>query len=276
MTTTIRISALRAGAALLALALGAGCATTQVTPTMQYTGALPRPQRILVYRFASNPEEVQLDNSPTVMASWRAAGTTASSEQRQVATSVADAVADNLVTEIQALGMPAQRAAGPPPEDGIPTLAITGQFMAIDEGSRALRMTIGLGAGQSSVMTNVQVFNVFQAGRRMVDAFEVTAQERPQAGRRRDDGRGSRGRNAGHRGRRDGRQRRRVRGLRRQRGRRRQAHREEGRFDALELLRAAGLDGTLSARGEDAWCGADHSAAFLGRAEFKASDTSVC
>jgi len=174
--TTFRISTLRAGAALLALAFSAGCATTQVTPTMQYTGALPRPQRILVYRFASNPEEVQLDNSPTVMASWRAAGTTASSEQQQVAISVADAVADNLVTEIQALGMPAQRAAGPPPEDGIPTLAITGQFMAIDEGSRALRMTIGLGAGQSSVISNVQVFNVFPAGRRMVDAFEVTAQ----------------------------------------------------------------------------------------------------
>jgi hypothetical protein len=48
--------------------------------------------------------------------------------------------------------------------------------MAIDEGSRALRMTIGLGAGQSSVISNVQVFNVFPAGRRMVDAFEVTAQ----------------------------------------------------------------------------------------------------
>ena len=98
---------LRAGAALLALALGAGCATTQVTPTMQYAGPLPRPQRILVYRFASNPDEVQLDNSPTVMASWRAAGTTASSEQQQVATSVADAVADNLVQ-----GDPGARHAG--------------------------------------------------------------------------------------------------------------------------------------------------------------------
>ena len=59
----------RAHAALLALAPGAGCATTQVTPTMQYTGALPRPQWILAHRFASNPEEVQLDNSPTVIES---------------------------------------------------------------------------------------------------------------------------------------------------------------------------------------------------------------
>jgi hypothetical protein len=88
---------------------------------------------------------------------------------------MADAVADNLVKEIQALGMPAQRHAGSPPEVGTPTLSTTRQFITIEEGNRVLRMAVGLGARQRSVISIVRVFNVFATGRHMAEAFEMTA-----------------------------------------------------------------------------------------------------
>jgi hypothetical protein len=161
--------------AALAFAASFGCASTQVTTTEQYGGRLPRPERILVYRFATSPDEVRLDHSPTVVAAWKAQGISATSEQRQVGHAVADALADNLVRKIRELGLPAERADGPLPEDERPTLAIDGQFLAISEGSRAERVVIGLGAGRSDVQTAVQVTEVVRGGRRQVDQFNVDA-----------------------------------------------------------------------------------------------------
>ena len=54
-------------------------------------------------------------------------------------------------------------------------LAISGQFLAIDEGNRAERVVIGLGAGRSDVRTSVQVAELFPEGRRLVESFEVDA-----------------------------------------------------------------------------------------------------
>ena len=162
-------------ASLLALVTGLGCASTDVTMTSQYGGVLPRPERILIFPFATSPEEVQLDWSPTVVGAWKLEGLSAGAERQEVAHSVAQALAQKLVGKVQALGMPAELAMGDVPAPSGSALAISGQFLSIDEGSRAERVVIGLGAGRSEVRTAVQVAELFPEGRRLVDQFEIDA-----------------------------------------------------------------------------------------------------
>ena len=40
-----------------------GCASTQVTTTSEYGIRPPKPERVVVHRFASSPDEVRLDHS---------------------------------------------------------------------------------------------------------------------------------------------------------------------------------------------------------------------
>jgi hypothetical protein len=159
---------------ILGVALGAGCATTKVSSEWAAIARSPKPQRILVQTFAASPEDVQLDHSLTTMA-WKLEGTTESAERREVGRAVADKLADHLVTKIQALGLPAERASGPAPRDGVPTLVIEGQFLAIDEGSRTARVVIGLGAGKSEVRTAVHAIEILPEGSRLLDTFEIDA-----------------------------------------------------------------------------------------------------
>lgn len=166
---------IRIAGALAAAMAALACASTDVSTTMQYGGALPRPERILIFPFATSPEEVQLDWSPTAMATWKLEGLSRSQEQTDVAHKVSQTLATKLVAKVQALGLPAELASGDVPAPAGPTLMITGMFLAIDEGNRAERLTIGLGAGRSDVKTSVQVAELLPEGRRIVDQFDVDA-----------------------------------------------------------------------------------------------------
>jgi hypothetical protein len=66
-------------------------------------------------------------------------------------------MAEELVAGIRDLGLPAQRAARgtPVPPDAI---AVAGLFLNVDEGNRLQRTVVGLGAGQSRVDTEVEVY----------------------------------------------------------------------------------------------------------------------
>jgi len=163
------------GAAMALVLAGLGCASTQVSMSSEYQGALPRPQRVLIFPFATSPEEVQLDWSPTAVGAWKLQGVSAGAERQKVAHAVAAALAKKLVTKVQALGLPAELATGPVPAPAGSTLAISGQFVAIDEGNRAERVVIGLGAGRSNVRTAVQVSELFPEGRRLLENFDVDA-----------------------------------------------------------------------------------------------------
>lgn len=159
----------------LFLAAVLGCGTTAVTSQSEFYGRVPRPSRIVVLPFGTSPEEVQLDKSPTVALVWKSEGVSASQERRVVGRQVADVLANELVQKIQALGLPAERQpVWPPPEWG-PLLVIAGEFLAIDEGTRALRVSVGLGAGASDVRTAVHVYEVVPEGRRLVDSFDIDA-----------------------------------------------------------------------------------------------------
>ena len=166
---------MKSTALLVLLALVAtACATTKVTSDYAAIERSPKPQRILVHTFATSPEDVKLDHSLTAMA-WKLEGVTESAERREVGRAVADKLADHLVTKLQALGLPAERASGPPPRVGIPSLVIDGQFLAIDEGSRTARVVSGLGAGKSEVRTAVHAIEILPEGSRLLDTFEIDA-----------------------------------------------------------------------------------------------------
>jgi hypothetical protein len=164
-------------AALAGLALLAAC--TSGASVNETDGAmLPRPQVVVVQDFAVAPGEVQLDRglSATLDRTLDAAGSTAppAAQELQVGRQAADALANKLVVEIQDLGFQAQRGAGLPP--GVQTgLLVTGQFLAVEQGSAAERVAIGLGAGRSDVRVQSQVFAATPQGRRLAEEITVDA-----------------------------------------------------------------------------------------------------
>lgn len=142
--------------AFTALAL-AGC--TSVETDQQYAGPkLPRPDMIVVYDFATTPDEVQLGSGLIADVDEAMQSTPRTEQEQKAGQMVADAFARHLVAEIQDLGLPAERAAASAPlAEG--SVSVNGQFISIDEGNRTERMVIGLGAGRSDVRVNVQVYD---------------------------------------------------------------------------------------------------------------------
>jgi hypothetical protein len=135
---------------------------------------LPRPDRIVVYDFDTTPTEVVLD--PSIPDQIARGNTSIAEARRKVALAAADVLAGTLVGAILALGLPAERGyAAPVPRQG--TLIIDGQLVRIDEGSRMKRTTVGFGAGESELRTQMQVYQVLSRGRRLIAEFETVTDE---------------------------------------------------------------------------------------------------
>jgi hypothetical protein len=162
--------------ALAGLAALAGCTSAQST-TETSAEMMPRPQVVVVERFAASPDEVKLDEGLSTeieQAMKSEAGTSRTEQELQAGRQVTDAIADKLVVEIQDMGLHAERGSAVPA--GVQNaLLIKGQLVSIDEGNRTERLIIGLGAGRSDVRTQVQVYEVTPAGRRLIDTIEIDA-----------------------------------------------------------------------------------------------------
>ncbi len=156
---------------LLALA----CASTKLQTTEQdISGPQPRPDRILVFDFAYAPSQVRLDRGISAEIMEAAKGEPRTAQELAAGRKVAEAVAENLVAEIQKMGLPAQRASGQPSPKGH-TVSIEGQFLSIDEGNRTERILIGLGEGRTTVDTAVQVYRDSLYGELVLEKLEVAA-----------------------------------------------------------------------------------------------------
>lgn len=146
---------IRSGGAIAVL-LFAACTTVDVV--REYSGtSLPRPERVLVYDLAVTPDEVKLDSGLSAMAVEAMKGSSRTEQEVKTGHDVAAALSKHLVKEIQDMGLPAQRADGPPSEDPN-DLSILGHFLSIDEGNRTARVVIGLGAGRTDVKAEVQLY----------------------------------------------------------------------------------------------------------------------
>jgi hypothetical protein len=147
--------------ALLALILLGGCTSTQ---SQIQTGGqvLPRPAVVVVDSFAVSLTEVSLSEGLSSQVAKLVGDPSAiprSQQELQVGHQVADAIANNLVTEIRDLGMPAERGNGLPSGTANAVL-VTGQLVSIDQGNQAERVVMGLAAGRSDVRAQVQVFEL--------------------------------------------------------------------------------------------------------------------
>jgi len=156
------------------IGLFAGCASTDVTSQNEYQGFLPKPQQVLVYDFAVSPDEVTLDSGITSdIQGLVDKAPPRTDQERAIGRQVADALATHLVTEIQALGLPARRASGTPADAN--TLQIKGQFISINEGDQTERVVIGLGLGRTDVKTLTQVYDFRNGTNLLVNQFGINA-----------------------------------------------------------------------------------------------------
>lgn len=159
--------ALLAGAAAVVL----GCASAGVTTTEKVDeSTVARPSVVLVYDFAVMPGDVVVD---TFGSEFESEGRVLSKEEKE-AYATAHVLAEKLVAELKARGIPAERAnsATRPPLDAI---LIKGQFVTINEGSRLKRMVIGFGAGSSELRAMVQVYQATPRGLRRIAEAEADA-----------------------------------------------------------------------------------------------------
>jgi hypothetical protein len=147
-----------AGTAFLAGALFAsGCASA--TTMVQTNGPLPQLHAdvIYVYAFDATADQVQLDNTGMMQKfKTMAGGESSAQQQQQAALQTRTQLADQLVSELRKMGLPAVRMDGPAPA-GRSALIVEGRIDTMDAGSRRRRMLIGLGAGKSEVGATVAV-----------------------------------------------------------------------------------------------------------------------
>jgi hypothetical protein len=158
MNQRVQIHSIQAPfAVLVSVALGA-CASTVVQPQFESAKLqLQRPDRILVYDFAVSTKEVTENQGFFQQSVNEFRDVTPYQHEQEIADEVKKVAAEEIIEGIHNLGLPAERAKRDSP---VPagSLAITGQFLNVDEGNKLRRTVIGFGAGQSRVDIQVQMY----------------------------------------------------------------------------------------------------------------------
>ncbi len=172
MASRIKLVGLMAMSAAVCVLLG--CASAKVSERRAYAAGdpLPRPSRIIVHNIAATPGDIPPDSPLSGVYDRRAKPQGA--KEIELGHKLGSQVAQELVKEILALGMPAERAgSGPPPGNG--DVLIKGAFVSINKGSRTARMLIGFGAGASKLETYVAGYQITPQGPRLLGEGQITA-----------------------------------------------------------------------------------------------------
>lgn len=154
-----------------------GCAGAKVGQEIQSapapTGAPP--SQIIVYPFAVDAAEVSLNSSIFQRAYRSVSDANVDAEQTQIAHDTAQNVCLKVVTALSAKGYNAicQKRGVPPGTGNI--LIVEGEFTDISEGNRLRRLVIGLGAGASTLDTDVYLYQPSDEGQRQLIAFNTHA-----------------------------------------------------------------------------------------------------
>ena len=158
-----------AASIVVGLAL-AGCATTQVTEQSASMGErIARPNRIIVYDFAGTPADIPPGSQAQ---QYALPSTPLSQDEVALGRELGTKVAEELVAEIQGMGLPAVRALGQaPPQPG--DIVIMGYFESIDPGSVTKRVAIGFGAGAAELRTAVEGYLATRQGLRRLGSGVV-------------------------------------------------------------------------------------------------------
>ena len=164
-------------AAVCASVLLTGCAGGHISNATTTSAPLAvRPDNIYVYTFASDPDDVKLDNGGMLkQLASHFGGTSAQEKQTADALAVREEVANEIVHQLQSMGLRAIRSDIPAPADQN-VLLVQGSVDSIDSGNRRRRMLIGLGAGKSEVTGTVQILYKPAGGTpRVLQSFNASA-----------------------------------------------------------------------------------------------------
>ena len=133
-----------------------------------------KPDQVLVFDFAVSPDDVDLNHGMLARLRGLVDKTPRTQQEKQVGQAVAEALAKKLVADLRAKGLPAVHA-GSVEQSRKRPLLVKGQFLSIDEGNRAARVIIGLGAGRSDIQVQVQLYQVLHGDKKLVDRLRAEA-----------------------------------------------------------------------------------------------------
>jgi hypothetical protein len=158
---------------LSALIVVAGCASTEVTERQRYEGAkLARPDRIIVHDFTANPADVPPESPFADRLTGAVPPTT---EQRELGRKLGAQIAEDLVADLQSMGLPAVRAEGQPAPQ-VDDIVLRGYFVSIEEGSAGKRVLVGFGSGAAEMRAAVEGYQATAAGLRLLGSGEVSSE----------------------------------------------------------------------------------------------------
>ena len=161
---------------LLAVAMFLGCASTKVTNQTAMTDpGLRRPNQIWVYDFVAAPSDMPADSS--LAGQVGAPSTPPTPEEIETGRKYGAMIAQELVTDIQAMGMPAIEA-GPDSSPQVGDAVIRGYLISTEGGGTggfAKRFVIGFGAGTTQMDTLVEGYAVTPQGLRKLGSGTLTS-----------------------------------------------------------------------------------------------------
>lgn len=131
-------------------------AKINVTPLASYAGTgplLPKPEKILVYDFAVNADDVQVDKLQALRPRHLITG---DKSQDAIAASASKKFSQELVKDLVKTGIPVEHVAASA-QAPANAMLIQGSFTSLKEGNKTERDTIGMGAGGADVQTKVDV-----------------------------------------------------------------------------------------------------------------------
>jgi uncharacterized protein DUF4410 len=138
-----------------------GCASTQVTELLPYTGEkLARPDRIIVYDFAAIPGGVSAQSASA--GQYAEPSTPLTTEEIEIDRKLGVEIAKNLVAQIQDMGLPAVQAAGQP-APRVNDIVIKGYLLSVEEGSAGQRLLVGFRSGEAKLKTTVESYQMTTA-----------------------------------------------------------------------------------------------------------------
>jgi len=153
------------------IALLAGCAKTTVTSRDRYEGErIARPQRIIVHNFAATPADIPAGSAAA--GQYAQHSTPQTSEDLELGRKLGAQVAQELVAEIQGMGLPAVRAQGQPAAS-VGDIVLMGYFESVDAGSAAKRIVLGFGSGAAELKTVVEGYLMTDKGLRRLGGGTV-------------------------------------------------------------------------------------------------------
>ena len=161
---------------LLVVAMLAGCASTNVTQQTPMTApGLARPNQIWVYDFVAAPSDMPADSS--LAGQVGAPSTPPTPEEIETGRQYGAMIAQQLVTDIQNMGMPAIEA-GPGSSPQVGDAIIRGYIVSTEGGGAGglvKRMVIGFGSGTAEMDTVVEGYLVTPQGLRKLGSGTLTS-----------------------------------------------------------------------------------------------------